>query len=347
MQAAVTARNSDYDGQFYYGVLTTGVFCRPSCPSRAARPENLRFFPSIEAAMSAGYRPCKHCHPGGNPELKRLIEIAGHIEMHFDEKLTLGRLADKAGLSASRLQRVFKAAFGISPGAYQDAVRMRRFKAGLKAGEEVTDAIYAAGYGSLSRVYGEKTRNIGMTPSAYRRGGQGEVIHWACRETALGPVMMAATDVGVCFVQFGENQENLLKQLTREFPCATLLPSRSSQSAELDLWVRSLDAHISHNQPRPDLPLDMRGTAFQAQVWRFLLSIPEGEVISYTELAQGIGKPRAARAAATACAANRIAVLVPCHRVLRGDGGLGGYRWGMERKRALLDTERARTRGKR
>jgi AraC family transcriptional regulator of adaptative response/methylated-DNA-[protein]-cysteine methyltransferase len=271
-----------------------------------------------------------------------LVEVARHIEEYADERLTLFNLAEIAGLSPSRLQRIFKKAFGVSPKAYQDAVRMRHFKQSLKEGDSVTDAIFSSGFGSISRVYGEATRNIGMTPKAYRAGGAGEVITYACRNTALGLMAMAATDKGVCFVQFGDNEVSLVTNLKGEFPSAELSISPAQDAPELDAWMEALDQHISKGAPRPDLPLDMRGTAFQMKVWQFLLSIREGDVLSYSEVAQQIDKPKAVRAVASACAKNRIGVLIPCHRVLRGDGSLGGYRWGLERKRALLGAERER-----
>ena len=285
--------------------------------------------------------PNKHRRPGA-PEsrLTQLVEAARYIETHAEERLTLRELAGQVGLSPSRFQRVFKAAFGVSPKAWQDAVRMKRLKTALKEGDDVTGAIFSAGFGSLSRVYGERVRNIGMTPGAYRAGGAGETIAYASRETALGALLMAATERGVSFVQFGEDPAALLEQLRREFPNADLVASDAQEAPELDAWITALDAHLAGGAPRPELPLDLRGTAFQMKVWRFLLSVREGDVISYGELASGIERPQAARAVAAACAANRIAVLVPCHRVLRGDGNLGGYRWGLERKRALLAAER-------
>jgi AraC family transcriptional regulator of adaptative response/methylated-DNA-[protein]-cysteine methyltransferase len=270
----------------------------------------------------------------------RLVKVAHHIESHADEPLTLASLATLAALSPARLQKQFKEAFGVSPKAYQDAVRMRRFKQSLKDGDKVTDAIFASGYGSVSRVYGEANRNIGMSPKTYRAGGAGEVIVYACRMTALGLMMMAATDRGVCFVEFGDDEASLIGRLRSEFPEAELAASPARNAPELDAWVEALDQHISAGAPRPDLPLDMRGTAFQVKVWQFLLSIREGDVLSYSEVAARIDKPRAVRAVASACGKNRIGVLIPCHRVLRGDGGLGGYRWGLERKRALLEAER-------
>lgn len=343
MRTALAARDKASNGRFFYAVITTGVFCRPSCASRPARPENVRFFADADSARVAGFRPCKRCRPTEiAPELSRLVNVAQYMEAHADEHLTLGGLARRAGLSPSHFQRVFKAAFGVSPKAYQDALRMKHFKAALKEGEDVTGAIFGAGFGSVSRIYGEKVHNIGMTPRAYRSGGAAETIAHVCRDTVLGPIMMAATARGVCFVQFGKDADALLDQLRAEFPRAELIASAAQDAPELDAWIKALDAHLSQGAPRPDLPLDLHGTAFQVKVWRFLLRVREGNVVSYGELAAGIEKPRAVRAVASACGANRIGVLVPCHRVLRGDGSLGGYRWGLERKRALLDAERSR-----
>ncbi len=343
MRNAIAIRNKSFDGKFFYGVITTGIFCRPSCSAKPAKPENLRFFSDIEAAMFAGFRPCKRCRPvAGSSRIEKLIEVARYIEEHADEKMTLLRLGAIANLSPSRLQRIFKEAFGVSPKTYQDAVRMRHFKLSLKAGDGVTDAIYSSGFGSISRVYGEATRNIGMAPKAYRAGGAGEVINYACRDTALGFMMMAATDKGVCSVQFSDNRNTLLVQLKEEFPKAELNVSASQNAPELDIWMEALDQHISQSAPRPDLPLDIRGTAFQIKVWQFLLSIKEGDILSYSEVAVKIDKPKAVRAVASACGKNRIGILIPCHRVLRSNGELGGYRWGLERKRALLDKERAK-----
>lgn len=343
MRSAIASRDNAFDGCFFYGVITTGVFCRPSCTARPALPENLRFFPSIEAAIVAGFRACKRCQPTEvTPQIAKLVEVARYIESHADERLTLAMLADRTGLSVSRFQRIFKEAFGVSPKVYQDGLRMQHFKRSLKEGDGVTDAIFSSGYGSISRVYGEATRNIGMTPKAYRAGGAGELITFACRNTVLGPIMMAVTKKGVCFVQFGDDEQSLLHKLQEEFPKAKFTASPAQNSLELDSWMDALVKHLSKGAPRPDLPLDLRGTAFQMKVWRFLLSIREGDVLSYGEVASLIDKPKAVRAVASACAVNRIGVLIPCHRVLRSDGGLGGYRWGLERKRALLDAERAR-----
>jgi AraC family transcriptional regulator of adaptative response/methylated-DNA-[protein]-cysteine methyltransferase len=348
MWRALVARDARSDGRFWYGVATTGVFCRPSCASRRPRRANVRFFASPQAALAAGFRACKRCRPLAprDPAAARLEAVARHIAAHADERLPLARLAARASLSAAHFQRRFKAMFGVSPKAYQDGVRLARLKTGLRRGSAVLDAIVGAGYSSTSRVYGEATRNLGMTPSAYRAGGAGETISFACRETTLGWLMMAATDRGVCLAEFGADEPALRQRLATEFPNATLVPSAMAAAPELDAWLTAFHEHLAGRAPRPDLPLDLRGTAFQVRVWRFLLGIREGDVMSYAEVAAGIGAPRAVRAAASACGANRVAVLVPCHRVLRADGGLGGYRWGLERKRALLDSERAAARRK-
>ncbi|MCK5864644.1 MAG: methylated-DNA--[protein]-cysteine S-methyltransferase [Marinobacter adhaerens] len=271
----------------------------------------------------------------------RMVELARFIESRPDERLTLEDMAGFIGLSASHVQRAFKKTFGVSPKAYQDALRLKTFKQALKHGQTVTDAIYDAGFGSVSRVYGKADRQVGMSPSRYGKGGEGETITHACRQTSLGLLMMAATDQGVCFAEFGDDEAALQDRLQREFPKARLVPYEAKASPELDAWIAALDEHLSQNTPRPDVPLDIRGTAFQTRVWKLLLSVREGEVVSYTELAKRLGEPRAVRAVASACGRNRIAVLIPCHRVLRSDGSLGGYRWGLDRKRQLLERERS------
>jgi AraC family transcriptional regulator of adaptative response/methylated-DNA-[protein]-cysteine methyltransferase len=274
--------------------------------------------------------------------IEKFSELARYIAENAREPLPLAHLAERVHLSASRFQRVFKSIFGVSPKQFQQAARTEKFKALLKSGGDITTAIFAAGYGSTSRVYGKAMRNIGMTPKSYRAGGEGEVLTWACRDTLLGPLMMAATDRGVCFAQFGESSETLRQQLQNEFPRAELVGFENSAGHQLDQWIDALNAYLKNRQPRPELPLDLKGTAFQIRVWQFLLSLDDGDVVSYSELASAIENPKAVRAVASACAANRVAVLVPCHRILRSDGGLGGYRWGVDRKRSLLDMERSR-----
>ncbi len=274
--------------------------------------------------------------------MPKLADLARYIAANAEESLPLVHLAERVHLSPSRLQRVFKSIFGVSPKKFQQLARSQKFKSLLRSGAEVTDAIFASGYGSTSRVYESKIDSMGMTPKKYRAGGEGELITWACRQTVLGPLLMAATDRGVCFAQFGDDSTVLEKQLQDEFPQAELKPFSVQVSQPLDRWIDAFNAYIDNQQPRPDLPLDLRGTAFQVKVWEFLLSLTEGDVISYSKVAEAIDKPKAVRAAASACGANKIAVLVPCHRILRGDGGLGGYRWGLDRKRALLASEQSK-----
>lgn len=345
--AEVRKRNKAMDGCFVYAVRTTRVFCRPSCPARPAKRENMAFYDTAADATAAGFRPCKRCKPTAATQsdgrTERMSDIAAYIAAHADEALTLDQLGKLAGLSPFHLQRTFKSAMGVGPKEYQAAKRLEAFKSGLRAGESVLGAVFDAGYGSTSRIYEQVDGGLGMTPSAYRAGGAGETIVYAVRDTALGPLLMAATERGVCFVQFGDDADGLVKQLAAEFSKAVLRPAEAGADAALNDWMEALHAHLSRGAPRPDLPVDLRGTAFQIRVWRFLLSIPPGKVASYAEVAEGIDEPRAVRATASACGANRIGVLVPCHRALRADGGLGGYRWGLDRKRALLDMERLET----
>ena len=271
--------------------------------------------------------------------LPKFIELARYIAARSDQSLTLDTLAERVHLSPARMQRVFKSIFGVSPKKFQQAARSERFKALLRDGGDITTAIHEAGFGSSSRAYADTVNGMGMMPKRYRAGGAGETLTWACRETTLGKILMAATDRGVCFAQFGEDADDLLDQLRDEYPKAELEAYDGGGTADLDRWIDALDAYMQQQRPRPDIPLDLQGTAFQIQVWEFLLQTEAGDSLTYSELASAIGKPRAVRAAASACAANRVAVLVPCHRILRADGGLGGYRWGTARKRALLDAE--------
>lgn len=343
---AVAHRDPSADGQFFYAVSTTGIFCRPSCPARRALRKNVAYFATAREAAAAGFRPCLRCRPQANagPDVATatMIRLSHYLQTHADESISLAQLAQRAGLSPFHLQRSFKAVIGVSPKEFQTAARLQRLKASLRAGDAIAGAGFEAGFGSTSRMYDHVDGRLGMTPSTYRAGGAGEIIFHACRLTAFGLILMAATGRGVCFVQFGDDESTLLDQLKHEFPKAVVLASSAAVSPQLDAWIAALDAHLSIGGPHPDLPLDLRGTAFQLRVWRFLMRIEEGAVMSYADVARGVGKPKAARAAATAIAANRIAILVPCHRVLRGDGGLGGYRWGGERKRALIDAERRR-----
>jgi AraC family transcriptional regulator of adaptative response/methylated-DNA-[protein]-cysteine methyltransferase len=344
MWRAVAERDARQDGRFVYGVVTTGVFCRPGCPSRRPRRENVRFHADVQGAMRDGFRPCKRCKPlgaAGDAATAQVLALCRRIEDGLDDRTTLQALGAPLGLSAFQVHRLFRKALGITPKDYRDALRLRRVKSQLREGGSVTEAIYEAGYGSGSRLYERVDGHLGMTPRQYRAGGRGIAISHACGDTALGRVMIGATDRGICFLQFGDDDAALLAQLGAEYPQATLSPMPRSQSAAFDAWMQALAAHLAGRSLPSELPLDVQGTAFQRRVWQFLQRIPAGEVMSYTEVAVALGQPRAARAVASACARNTIGVLIPCHRVVRGDGGLGGYRWGLDRKRALLDAERA------
>lgn len=335
---AVRSRDAAYDGKLFFAVVTTGIFCRPSCVARQALEANLRFFPTIQNAVAAGFRACKRCKPENLSGINPMIDVARHIEAHADEKITLTMLADKFALSPTHLQKAFSATFGLSPKVFQDGIRQQRFKALLRAGESVTDAVFAAGYGSSSRVYEQTAKSLGMTPGAYKKGATGEQIYYTSGDTQFGTLMLAATEKGVCFAMFGDAENQLNQLLLNEFPCAVL--SRSVGSAQIDKWYDEIEDYLSAKKLMPTIPLDLRGTAFQMRVWQFLQSINSGDAVSYRDVANGIDQPTAIRAAATACAKNRVALLVPCHRVLRGDGGVGGYRWGVEKKRKLLALEK-------
>ncbi len=348
----VVRRDPAGDGHFVFGVLTTGVYCRPSCAARRPRRANVRFFDTPAAARRAGLRACKRCRPdeeraGGAPAW--IAELCDHIREQSDsgEPLTLAALARRAGRSPAHLQRTFRAAVGVSPRQYAELCRLERLKGELREADSVTAAIYAAGFGSSSRVYERSDRRLGMTPGAYRAGGAGVAITYAAIDTALGPLLLAASDRGLCFVQLGGSREELVVRLRREYPAADLLPLGEAPSPQLAAWAVALRRHLAGEQPRLDLPLDVRGSAFQLRVWSFLQSIPWGETRSYGEVAAAIGQPRATRAVARACADNPVAVAVPCHRVVRGDGTLAGYRWGVERKRELLAREGAGAGGQR
>jgi AraC family transcriptional regulator, regulatory protein of adaptative response / methylated-DNA-[protein]-cysteine methyltransferase len=337
---AIQRRDRNYDGRFYVGVVTTGVYCRPSCSSRHALRQNVRFFETTAEAAKAGLRPCLRCRPLENPSAA-IQDLCRFIARHSDEPIDLATLGARAGLSRFHLQRTFKAAVGVTPRQYLEARRLEKLKHGLRHAKDVTEAVYEAGFGSASRVYERANTRLGMTPKQYRRGGGGVSITYATAESPAGLLMMGATDRGLCFVQFGKSAAELLDELRREYPAAEVLPMSEPRPRAFREWMDALTSYISGLQPLPELPLDIRCTTFQFQVWDYLRSIPYGQVQSYTEVAAGIGKPSAVRAVARACASNRVALTIPCHRVIRGNGELGGYRWGLARKRALIDMERA------
>lgn len=341
---AVLNKDVDSDGRFVYGVTTTKVYCRPTCPSRRPLRKNVRFYPTAAAAEKDGFRACLRCRPAGvssNVINSVVHDLARQIDAHPEQPFRLAQLAQRAGYSPFHLQRSFKAIIGSSPKEYQTAARLRTLKSELRRDAPVSDAIYQAGFGSGSRVYEKADGQLGMTPSEYRSGGKGLTISYASGRTPLGLLMIGATDRGICFLQFGDSHEQLAAELGRQFAAAATQPMPATHAQEFESWMAALNRHLRGLEPRLDLPLDVRGTAFQLIVWRYLQKVPYGEVRSYSEVAAGIGKPKAVRAVARACASNAVALLIPCHRVVRGTGELGGYRWGTQRKRVLLDTERA------
>jgi AraC family transcriptional regulator of adaptative response/methylated-DNA-[protein]-cysteine methyltransferase len=336
---AVIARDSKHDGDFFFAVSTTGVYCRPSCAARRPRRENVQFFRTPDAAEQAGYRACLRCRPRaftGNAESDGIKAICRFIEQHLDEPLTLGRLAKEFQQSPFRLQRRFKAVLGITPREYADSCRLRTLKHRLQSGDSVTRAMYDAGYGSSSRLYERTASQLGMTPDKYRRGAIAATIRYTCADSPLGRMLIAATEKGICAIQFARTDGELIEGLKREFPFAM----RKTDGGGLQSWVNALLRHLRGKDLNSSLPLDIRATAFQRRVWAYLQSIPFGETKSYSEVAKAIGNPRACRAVARACATNPVAVAIPCHRVVREDGSMGGYRWGVERKKTLLQMER-------
>lgn len=339
---AVLDRDSSQDGAFYYAVLTTGVYCRPSCGARTPLRKNVRFYASREAAQKDNLRPCQRCRPDVDYDaLHDLMHaMCRYIKENHQQPLTLAQLAEQAGMSASHFQKCFKKTIGMSPRKYQEACRIDQFKDDLKLGKSVTSAIHNSGYESSSRVYEKLDTHIGMTPSSYRKGGENEMISYASKRTPLGRVMIGATDRGICFLQFADDDATLLAQLKGEYPKAEIRPMPKKSQSAFSQWMSKLNVFLAGKERELKLPLDIHGTAFQRMVWEYLVSIPAGELQSYTEVAKAIGKPRAVRAVASACANNKISIAIPCHRVIRGDGNLAGYKWGLARKRTLIDLER-------
>jgi AraC family transcriptional regulator, regulatory protein of adaptative response / methylated-DNA-[protein]-cysteine methyltransferase len=336
---AVAARDPGRDGEFVFAVATTGVYCRPSCPARRPRRANVKFFSRPEQAEKAGFRACLRCRPkalSGNPQSDTVKAICRYIEQHLDEPVTLERLGKVFRQSSFHLQRRFKAALGITPREYADSCRMRQLKRNLQSGDNVTRAMYDAGYGSSSRLYEKTASQLGMTPDKYRRGAIAATIRYACSDSPLGRMLIAATERGVCSIQFGSSDGELIEGLKREFPFAVRKPDEGG----LQAWVEALLSKMKGRELNAALPLDIRSTAFQRRVWTYLQSIPFGATRSYGEVAKAIGQPTASRAVARACATNPVAVAIPCHRVVREDGNISGYRWGVERKKTLLEMER-------
>ncbi len=336
---ALTSRDASADGSFFYSVRTTGIYCRPGCASRTPRRENVAFYETAAAAEAAGFRPCKRCRPNeGSPADRHLaaIDRACALIRASDSLPNLAELASAAGISRYHFHRVFKQLTGTTPREWGKAHRLGRFAERLAAGDSVAGAVYAAGFGSSSRAYEDAAQGLGMTPAARRHGGRGETIRFTTVETPLGWALVAATGRGICMTALGDDRAALEADLRRCFPAALIWPA----DAVLTQWAERIVGFITRPQTQPDLPLDISGTAFQAQVWRALQKIPPGRTTSYREVAETLGRPQAVRAVARAIASNNLALLVPCHRVIRSDGELSGYRWGVERKRALLARER-------
>ncbi len=336
---AIVRRDAVADARFVYAVITTGVYCRPSCTARRPKKENVVHYETADDARRAGFRPCKRCRPddvsrenGSGQAIARacrLIECAA-------QPLSLQQLADAAGLSATHFHRTFKAVTGVTPKAYAEQQRMRRAQRALQDSNRVTDAIYDAGYNSNSRFYERASGMLGMTPTQYRNGGAATRIRFALGQCSLGAILVAATDRGLCAILLGDDPEALLRNLQERFPKADLLGGEGA----FEQLVARVVALVEQPRLPQDLPLDIRGTAFQRRVWEALRAIPAGATATYTEIAERIGAPKAVRAVAAACAANPLAVAVPCHRVVRLDGDLAGYRWGLARKQELLERER-------
>src|SRR5579863_6073989 len=337
--AALCAHDASQDGQWVYSVKTTGVYCRPGCASRQALRKNVAFFETNEEAEAAGFRPCKRCRPNEGSQAARhiaAVERACALIRESDALPSLDELASAARISRFHFHRVFKHITGTTPREWGKAHRLGRFAARLDAGEPVAEAVYAAGFGASSRAYEAAPNGLGMTPGARRHGGRGETIRFTTVRTALGWALVAATERGICMTALGDERAPLEAELRRRFPAALIWPA----DAALTLWAERIVQFITRPGAQPDLPLDIRGTAFQALVWRALQKIPPGRTTSYRAIAAALGRPSAVRAVAQAIASNNLALLVPCHRVVRGDGELAGYRWGIERKRALIARER-------
>jgi AraC family transcriptional regulator of adaptative response/methylated-DNA-[protein]-cysteine methyltransferase len=333
---AVVARDTQADGTFFYAVATTGVFCRPSCASRLPRRENVAFFETADAARAAGFRPCKRCRPEGLPRDMAIVERAcAALDADPHARLTLAQLSEAVHVSPFHLQRLFKRVVGVSPREYQAARRGAALREALQRGEGVTRAALDAGFNSPSRLYSSVAGELGMAPSDYRKKGEGLRVHYASAATALGQVLVAATEKGICRIAFGDERAELVRALRQAFARADLV----EDPARIAPFIEQIDAYLRGRRETFDLPLDVSTTAFRQRVWDALRSIPYGETRSYTQVAESLGVPRAVRAVASACASNPVALAIPCHRVVQKGGSLAGYRWGVARKAALLDAE--------
>jgi AraC family transcriptional regulator of adaptative response/methylated-DNA-[protein]-cysteine methyltransferase len=337
---SVLSRDRTRDGAFVFAVTTTGIYCRPSCPARRPRPENVRFFDRPKDAEKAGFRACRRCRPDASrdPRAAWIERVCRRIEEGRGERISLAELSDAAGVSPYHLQRTFKAVVGVTPRQFAESLRASSLRAQLKGGRAVTEATYEAGYGSMSRVYEQADVRLGMTPGTYGRGGKGMRIAYALARSSLGRVLVAATERGVSAIYLGDDDRTLEAALREEYPAAEV---RRDDPA-IGPWLEAVLRAVEGDPPAADLPLDVQATAFQWRVFQALREIPRGKTRTYAEIARAIGEPRATRAVARACATNRIGVVIPCHRVIASDGSLSGYRWGALRKAKLLERENAR-----
>jgi AraC family transcriptional regulator of adaptative response/methylated-DNA-[protein]-cysteine methyltransferase len=342
---AALERDAAFDGVFVFAVRSTGIYCRPSCPARRAARKRVVFFSLPEDAEAAGFRPCRRCRPREAPSRDPRVELVHRvcrvIEANPDETLSLQALSTRTGVSPYHLQRTFKSVMKITPRQYADARRMDGLRRRLRHGQDVAGATYEAGFGSSSRLYERASGQLGMTPATYRRGGRGMSIGYSIVQCALGRLLVAATERGVCAVSLGDSDAVLEAALRSEYPNAQVYRDESRGR-----WVSDLLGHLDGHRATLNLPVDLQATAFQRRVWEELRRIPYGSTRSYSEVARAIGRPKAVRAVARACATNPVSVIIPCHRVVREDGSLGGYRWGLKRKQALLEKEKGKRRGR-
>ena len=339
---AVIAKDARFDGQFVFAVSSTKIYCRPSCPARRPHRERVSFFQLPEAAEQAGFRACRRCHPrnaSGKDLQVELVQRVCRLLEDAEETTTLAALSEQTGVSSFHLQRTFKKVMGVTPRQYADASRVSRFKGGAREGKSIATAMYDAGFGSSSRLYEQAISQLGMTPATYGKGGRGATISYAIVKCSLGGLLVATTSKGVCSVKLGDSESTLEADLRREFPAAEF----QRDEKRLSEAIRAVVDHLEGRAPNIDLPLDIQATAFQRQVWQQLRAIPAGQTSSYSEVARAIGQQKAVRAVARACATNPVALVIPCHRVIREDKSFGGYRWGLDRKKRLLETEKARS----
>jgi AraC family transcriptional regulator, regulatory protein of adaptative response / methylated-DNA-[protein]-cysteine methyltransferase len=333
---ATVARDPRSDGVFFLGVRSTRIYCRPSCPARRPLRRNVEFFATQKEAERHGFRPCLRCRPNEISSATALVQKAAALLAESDEEsLRLGAVAKKLNTSVSRLRRAFIQVTGLSPRELAEALRLNRFKKLLRQGRKITDALYETGYGSASRVYERSNAQLGMTPATYQKGGKGMKLGYTIANAKLGKVLVAATERGVSAVYIGDSEVKLLAELREEYPRAEIAPARGG----FEKWIKEIVSRTEGNPPRQELPLDLLATAFQRRVWQELQRIPLGKTRTYSQVARALGRPNASRAVARACATNPVSIAVPCHRVIRGDGNLAGYRWGIERKEQLLKAE--------